>query len=260
MDFAIAKYAVLPGDTTSVFCFPQDSANAGHVRDAVLRSIRLFSDWFGPTMDPPRFSVIEVPNGWGSQKDVTCILQSAAAFEDRRRLYEVYHEVSHMWGVTSRDSFPARIEEGLATYLEDAAAERLEQADGRVQRTHAALVPWLRDLLEREPRYRDLPMREFGVRGDTDLSYSVGFLMFEVLHALVGDRAFGDIIGGFHRRYHASGATAAQFLAHAKERSPVDLTRFFEDWYATTAWQRYVREDMPLERIVAAYRRAGDGR
>jgi hypothetical protein len=260
MDFAIANYVVMRGDTTSVFCLRADSANAERVRTAVLRSMRLFSDWFGPPQGSPRFSVIEVPDGWGSQKDVTCILQSAAAFQDPRRSHEIYHEVSHIWNVPARDSFPPRIEEGLASYLEEVATERLEGVTGRVQRSHAETVSWLHDLLERTPRYRGLPMRDYGIDGDTGLSYSVGFLMFEVLHGLVGDAVFGEIVGGFHRRYHATGATTAQFIAYARERSPVDLTRFFEDWYASTGWQRLVREDAPLDRMLAEYRVSREGR
>jgi hypothetical protein len=260
MDFAIARYRVLRGDTTSVFCFLEDSANGERVRDAVLRSMRLFSGWFGPTKGPANFSVIEIPNGWGSQQDVTCILQTAAGFEDARRSYEIYHEVSHRWGVTARDSFPPRIDEGLATYLEDVASERIEGAAGRVRRTHTDMVPWLRGVLEKKPRYRKLAMKDYGVDGDTDLSYSVGFLMFEVLHGLVGDAAFGEIIGGFHQRYHDSGATTAQFVAFAKEHSPVDLTRFFADWYDTTGWQRLVRTDLSLEDMVAEYRTSTGGR
>ncbi len=256
MDFAVARYQVLAGDTASVFSFPEDSANAARVREGVLRSMRFFSDWFGPAEEAPRFSVIEVPNGWGSQKDVTCILQSAAAFQDPRRMHEVYHEVSHMWNVQCRDPFPPRIEEGLASYLEDVASERLEGGD-RVRRSHEVMVPWLRDLLEKEPRYRNLAMRDYGVKGDTDLSYSVGFLMFEVLHTLVGDRAFAEIIGGFRRRYRDSGATTAEFIAFAKQHSPIGLEAFFVDWYATTRWERLLGEHATLASMVDAYRPPG---
>jgi aminopeptidase N len=238
-----------------VFYFPEDSANAAAVREGVLRSMRFFSDWFGPAEEAPRFSVIEIPDGWGSQKDVTCILQTAAAFRDRSRLDEVYHEVSHLWNVECRDPFPPRIEEGLATYLEDVAAEHLEGGD-RVRRSHERIAAWLRDLVEREPRYRELAMCDYGEKGDTDLSYWVGFLMFEVLHALVGDRAFGEIIGGFRHRHRDRGATTAEFIAFAKQRSPVDLDAFFVDWYATTRWQRLLAGDATLASMVVAYRPA----
>ena len=62
--------------------------------------------------------MIEVPDGWGSQADVTCILQTAAAFRDPARLVEVYHEVSHLWNVPATDLPSPRWDEGLATFLQ----------------------------------------------------------------------------------------------------------------------------------------------
>jgi aminopeptidase N len=253
MDFAIAPYRVLEGRQGKVFYFPQDSSGAHLVRDAVARSMDLYTSWFGPRLDSNQFQVIEIPDGWGSQKDVTSILQSAAAFRDPRRIYEVYHEVSHIWNVRAREPFSPRIEEGLATYLEDAAAESLD-GGSRLPRSNEAILAWLRDLLNQKPEYRTWAMKDYGRHEATDLSYSVGFLMFEVLHDLVGDAAFRQIVGGYYRRFYATGGTTAEFEAHAKSVSPVDLNRFFDDWLETPGWSRYVMGGDSVATLVSHYR------
>jgi hypothetical protein len=253
MDFTIARYGVLESPRGRVYYFPADSAGAARVRTALDRSMELFTSWFGRPLEAAQLNVIEIPDGFGSQKDVTSILQTASSFRDARRLYEVYHEVSHIWNVPAREPYSPRIEEGLATYLEDVAAESLEGGP-RVARTNETILEWLRDLLNRKPEYRTLAMKDYGRHEATDLSYSVGFLMFQVLHELVGDAAFREIVGGYYRLYHASGGTTSEFVTHARSVAKVDLDRFFEDWLETARWSEYVMAGESVAALTARYR------
>lgn len=253
MDFAIAPYRTRETPRGWIFHFPQDSAGAVQVAEAVDQSLRLFTRWFGPPLGPAGFSVIEVPDGWGSQRDVTAILQTASAFRDPERLHEVYHEVSHAWHVKSLEPASPRLEEGLASHLEVLASDSLLGGSRAAERIEAT-VGWLRTLLERKPEFQGIAMKDFGRRNVTDLSYSAGSVMFAILHRLVGEAAFREIVGGYHRRYHATGGTTTQFVAHASEVSPVNLTRFFDDWIESGAWSRHVLAGDSLDALVRRYR------
>lgn len=255
MDFAIAPFVVLEDGPVRVYALRSDSVGGRRVRDAFQRSFDLFSRWFGPLPSMPGFAIIELPDGWGSQNDVTSILQTAASFRDSTHLHETYHEVSHMWNVESADRPSPRIEEGLASYLEEVAADRLDGA-ARVPRLNARYAAWLRDQFAQHPEYASWPMRDYGSHGSTDLSYVVGYYMFECLHMLLGEQAFGSLIGGFRSAYAGRKAGVDDFVAYAKSHSPMNLDAFFNDWLYTTRWFRFVQAGTPVDTWVASYREA----
>ena len=93
MDFAVARFTTLRDGDLAVHHLPDDSAGARRILGAMSRTLKLYTRWFGPLRGSAAFAVIEIPDGWGSQADVTSILQSAAAFRDPRREYELYHEI-----------------------------------------------------------------------------------------------------------------------------------------------------------------------
>jgi hypothetical protein len=235
MDFAIAKYAVAEREGQRVIHFPEDSVGARRVLDTLVRTLELYTQWFGPLRGGSAFTVIEIPDGWGSQADVTSILQTAAAFREAARSYELYHEVSHLWNVEPREPLYPRWDEGLATYLQYLTAERLE---GRpvVDAAAEGIIRWLRARLEQEPRLREIPLADYGKAGLTDFAYTVGMLMFRELHRRVGDEAFREIVGGYYARFHATGGSTADFVRHADDVVAEDLRPFFETWLFGTGW------------------------
>lgn len=235
MDFAIAKYAVAERDGQRVIHFPEDSVGARRVLDTLVSTLELYTQWFGPLRGGSTFTVIEIPDGWGSQADVTSILQTAAAFREATRSYELYHEVSHLWNVEPREPFYPRWDEGLATYLQYLTAERLE---GRpvVDAAAEGITRWLHAKFEQEPRLREIPLADYGKAGLTDLAYPVGMLMFRALHRRVGDEAFREIVGGYYARFHATGGSTADFVRHADDVVAEDLRPFFETWLFGTGW------------------------
>ncbi|HUM03661.1 MAG TPA: hypothetical protein VL084_15335, partial [Thermoanaerobaculia bacterium] len=114
MDFAIARYGVLERDGFKVYHFPEDVRSAERILEAARAVRSSYTKRFGPLPEIPSFAIIEIPDGWGSQADVTSILQSAAAFKNPERVGELYHEVSHLWNVRSTDPSFCRWNEGLA--------------------------------------------------------------------------------------------------------------------------------------------------
>ena len=277
MDFAVARYGVLESDARygvlesdphrgaaagnggsgdRVFYLPGDSAGAARVLRAMQRSRELFTRWFGPLeTDPPigGLTVIEIPDGWGSQKDRRTIIQAAAAFRDSTRLDEVYHEVSHFWNVPPTDLPSPRWNEGLASYVEERAVETLEERsvlDERVTLT----IEQLREQLDTRPELGRVPLIDYGREDMTGYSYRVGMLLFGVLEELVGPEAFGEAIGGFYREYYETGGSTDDFVVYADRVTAADLSDFFEDWVYSTGWADRVRTRGSLEELAAPYR------
>ncbi len=235
MDFAIARYGTIEGPGLRVFFLPGDGEGARRVLEAARASMALYADWFGPLHDAPAFTVIEIPDGWGSQADVTSILQAAAAFRDPARLHELYHETSHLWNVRALDRPSCRWEEGLATFLESLLEERFAGGPPLADRA-LEVSRSLRESAAKEPRLKTVPMIDYGKEEMTGYAYRTGMLMFNALYNTVGPERFNAIIGGYYQRYQATGATAAQFVALAQTAAARDLRPLFDEWLLTTRW------------------------
>lgn len=253
MNFAIARFGLLERRGLRVFSLPGDADGAARVLDAADACLALFKEWFGPLQQQPTFTVIEIPDRWGSQADVTSILQSAAAFRDPKRLYEVYLEVSHLWNVKSLDRPSCRWDEGLASFLEDLARERLEggpPVDAGAER----MAEWLRKRAGEDPRLRSVPMIRYGQEGMTDYAYSVGMLMFYALHRVVGQETFSRIVGDAYRSYGKTGVTTEGLVQHAKRLARQDLARLIGDWLYSTHWLDVLSGSSTVQDLVSRYR------
>lgn len=81
LNLPIAEYGLLEQQGIRVYYFPADKAGAERVLERSLQALRLLSDWFGPLDSQPRFAIMEIPEGWGSQADLAGgIIQTASAF------------------------------------------------------------------------------------------------------------------------------------------------------------------------------------
>ncbi len=253
MDFAIAPYRVLDRGDLHVVYFPADSVGAERVLNAVERSMAVYRDWFGPLRGGTDFTVIEIPDGFGSQADVTSITQTAAAFKDPDQRRQLYHEISHLWNVPPGEPLSPRLNEGLATFLEYYTADRLDGTTFLEDRLEV-VRRWLRDIAARRPDLRTKPLRAYGRENMTDFSYSVGMILFAVMHELLGEEGFRRVIRECHRRHGERGGTLDDFVQTAEEVTPQDLSRFFRDWIYSTQWVDAVTATGSIEELTARYR------
>ena len=254
MDICIADYEVHEGKTAGlrVFYFRNHERGASRVYEAAEGSIRLFTDWFGPLDDWRGFAVIEVPEGYGSQADVTCVLQTADAFTGE--LHELYHEISHFWNPRPLDDAPSRFEtEGLACFLEYLVAEKLENRPGLLDKGVEAKRNEFRMRCGQNGKFKTVAMCDYGKAGLTDGSYSKGMVALYVLYRLVGEDGLLQIIREFRGRHATKGATLADFVDVAEEVSSRNLTKFFEDWVYGAKSSEYVVNETPVADIVARY-------
>ena len=253
MDFAIASYRVLDRGTLHVVYFPADSLGARRLMTAAERSLALYTEWFGPLQGGGAFTVIEIPDGFGSQADVTSIIQTAAAFKDSTQRRQLYHEVSHLWEVPPSEPFSPRLNEGLATFLEYYTADYLDGTNALKDRL-VIVHKWLQDMAARRPELRTTPLRDYGRKEMTDFSYSMGMILFAVMHDLLGAERFRRVIRECHLRHGARGGTLDDFVRTAKAVSPRDLSRFFEDWVYSTRWVDALTAAGSVEELAARYK------
>jgi hypothetical protein len=257
IDAAIARYDVLESGKNKIYYFPEDSSGARRAMAALEKTLALFTGWFGPVQDYHGFAIIEVPEGYGSQADVTAILQTANTFKNPDHLYGLYHEISHQWNVKSADAAPARFEsEGLAMFLQHKLQERFENKSDAVEKAFTKYTERLCRMVDKTPKMKDIPMIDHGKEDITDLSYTKGMLMFTILYELVGEEAFNRMMGSFYQKYYIRQATSDEFVEHCKNLSAFNLNRFFQDWvYTAQSWE-YICNRVPLEEMVEKYRKA----
>jgi hypothetical protein len=253
MDFAIARFRTLEAPGLRLLALPEDAAGAARVLRSAERCLALYRDWFGPLRDAPTFTIIEIPDGWGSQADVTSILQAAAAFRDPEEVHELYHEISHLWNVPSRDAPYCRWNEGLAGFLEALTQETLDGSpslDARAERTARRQLERARE----DARLSTVPMIDYGSAGMTGDSYRTGMLLFYALYRLAGPATFRAIIGT-HAARHPDGATTAEFVAEAERAGGPGVAPLFRDWLFTTRWVEILSSGADVRTLADRYRK-----
>jgi hypothetical protein len=235
LNITIAAYAVREGPLARIYYFPADSTGASIVDAAVSGAVRQLSTWYGDLGQIPKLTVMEIPAGFGSQASLTGgILQTADAFRDRGQLYQLYHELSHLWNAPDADRPSSRWNEGLASFLQWRLAGELDgwnDWDAQVART----TQRLRRRCTSEPRCLTVPMVRYGAERMTDFSYPVGMLMFVELYRTLGPERFDRAYREFFQQYRGRGATTAQLIATFGQSSP-DAERVFAEWMRSAQW------------------------
>ncbi len=256
MDMPIAPYGILEDkqNNLKIFHLPQDEDNAGMILEAMKKSLQLFTNWFGPADDFQGFTIIEVPEGYGSQADVTTILQTADAFRNRDKITDLYHEISHIWNVRANDPLPARFEsEGLAMFMQYFVQKILDNKPDALINGYERLSERFRQQCKRNPKCRDVPIIAYGSEDLTDLSYTKGMLFFFILYNLIGEEDFLNAAGSFYQKYKRSGATSEEFLNHVKQRTKQNLDRLYQEWIYGTESSRLILDKIPVEEIIRRY-------
>ncbi|MEW5900214.1 MAG: M1 family aminopeptidase [Acidobacteriota bacterium] len=256
MDASIATYSILEedGGLLKVFHFKEDAAGAATILATLKSTIDLYSKWFGPPEKIEGFAVIEVPDGFGSQADVTSILQTRAAFQKQDQMYQFFHEVSHIFDVRCIDSFPARFEsEGMATFLQYLVQEKKEGRAGSLKNGLDRVLGRLKKEFTDDPKKIAVPMADYGKEDMTDLSYTKGMVFFALLHELLGEEKFFGTMGSFYRKFRRTGATTADFVNHLKAESGLDLGRFLEDWVNGTQSNQWIAAGLTFEDLLKKY-------
>ncbi len=254
----IAPYQVAAERDLRVFYFPEDSAGARAMLDASLLAAARYQEIFGPLDRPLSLSIMEIPDGWGSQASLAGgIIQVAGAFRDRGRMPELYHELSHLWNVTDLDTPSPRWNEGLAMFLQGRIARELDGWTGESEALDRAATRLL-ELCGSGQLCGSVPLRRYGEERMTDFSYSVGRLMFAALYAALGEEAFDRALRTHFQTFEASGTRTDDMVqAFVGEGGPA-ARRIFNDWLESTAWLELLREAGSAQHLLDSYRPRSD--
>lgn len=255
MDVAVSDYRVFEQGENRVYYFAADSLGASRVMQAMQASFDLYTGWFGPLDNYLGYSVIEVPEGYSSQFDVCATTLSAENFDASRDMNTIYHEIAHAWNVNNLDPQPCRFEsEGFARFLEFLLLEKIDGKEHAVSDEAEKYLDRIRSAFSEHEEYQQVPISEYGLKGMTHYSYSLGMIVFAIFYDLVGADQFNRIIGSFYVKYHSRGATLDEFISHCKETAGPGLEGFFEDWIYTCNGIQLVMDGKSLPELIQVYK------
>jgi hypothetical protein len=254
LNLPIAKYGVLKEAGIRIYHFPEHAEGAARVLERTRAALDLLGRWFGSLGQAPRFAIMEIPVYWGGQASLTGgIIQEADVFESPDSFRPLYHELSHLWNAPDAERPSPRWNEGLATFLQYLLAERLdgwEEMASAVERSAERVL----QAIESDPAYRGVPFARYGDERMTDLSYRTGFVMFYLLHELMGEEDFNQAVGRHYQRYRGSTGSFDDLVRIAGEISSRDLRAFFDDWVHSTGWQERLKKTGSVAALLEAYR------
>ena len=262
LNIAVAKFHVLDDSARKlrVYATPEDQAAADRVMSDMRRALDFFTSYFGP---PPKIgtmgahsglTVIEIPEGWGSYALGGYIFQSAAAFKDPKNAGELYHEVGHVWNamIADRVQRTRYFDEAFASYFEALAVRQFEG-----EQAYRELLDSYRDTflnrLNREPLGKTTAIADYGKNEIGVFSYTKGAWSLYVLHELVGDDKFKQIIRAFLSEFGDRPADFKDFQRVAERVSQRDLGRFFDEWIFGVASTQLLSGKTPVAEIVKRY-------
>jgi Peptidase family M1 domain len=262
INIAVAKFRVIddPARRLRVYAIQADAEAGNRVMNEMRRAIDFFTSSFGP---PPKIgmmgahdglTVIEIPDGWGSYGLRGYIFQSAAAFKDRKNASELYHEVGHVWNamVADRVQRTRYFDEAFASYFEALAIRQFEG-----EQAYRALLHDYRDRyidgVNRDPLGKTTPIVDYGKYEIGGFSYSKGTWSLYVLHQLVGDDQFKQIIQTFLTQFGEKPADFKDFQDVAERVSHRNLEKYFQEWFYSNVSSQLLFDKVSVAEIIKRY-------
>lgn len=249
VNIAIAPFETLEADGVRIFHFAEDAQGAERLKNRVLHTMERYGAWFDTKKTDGTVTIIEIPEGWGSQASLAGgILQTADAFRSEDQLLQLYHEIAHLWHPSDTDVPSDRWNEGFATYLAMRLAADLD--------SEIDLASSMSELAIRQRERAGsstIPMSEYGENNLTDLSYGTGALMFYMLQESLGTDVSDAALGAYIRRYRPRGSGTREFVESIRRASPA-ATAVLDEWLFSTRWLDRLNSGESLADLIESYR------
>ncbi len=259
MDIAAAKFKVLKNDAGNlvVYALPEDEAGAGNLLKEMQRVMEFYTRRFGPSKKATAYTVIEIPDGWGSQASDFYILQAAAAFRDAKRAHELYHEIGHSWNVKAKPEVRRTrwFDEAFASYFEALALREFEGQKAFDDRM-AGYREHFRNEAKKNSRNATTPIAEYGKEELGGNSYTKGAWSLYVLQQIVGEETWNRIVRAFLSEFSDRPADFGDFQRVAERVSKRELSRFFSEWIFGAESSQLLQGNSSIQEIVQRYREA----
>jgi hypothetical protein len=256
IDCAAARFAVL-GDQREkllIFHLPADSIGARRVLEASRNVIRFYSSEFGRPKHYEGYTVIEIPEGWGSQAGDFYFLQTAAAFRDSTRLGEVYHEIGHSWNaLASVEIQRCRwFDEAFASYFEALAIRAFNGETAFRDQLQKYRVSFVRRA-NQDREVAETPIAEYGKKEFGRYSYTKGAWSLYVLNSIVGDKQFASTIRAMLAEFDDRPINFEDFEKLCERIAGRDLGKFFREWIFGAESSGLLVHEVPIDEIVQRY-------
>lgn len=232
IDVAIAKFKEtwdVPNDL-HVFIFEEDYEHAIRILNELKRVLRFYIDYFDHPPVWAGYTIIEIPNGWGSQADLAGMLLDSGVFRCPGEISGLYHELAHLWYVKSGEIYVSRFfDEGLAGYFQLLAEREFfgeEYFNKRLEQLREKFIK----LAEQNPELLEVPISRYGEYMLTDASYCVGSYILYVLHQLVGDEKFKMLIKTLIKNYSEKEITMEDFKKLVVTVCGKECESFINEW------------------------------
>ncbi len=256
MVIAAAKFKTLTDDNynLSVYYLPEDQDGANIVLQEMKKAIDLYSSSFGRPKSFKGCTVIEIPEGWGSQAEHDgTIFQSASAFK-ARNISEIYHEIAHTWNVQAKPQVHRCrwFDEAFAMYFE-ALAIRQFKGDSTFQKHMDGLRERWLQRTAKDRRGFDTPIAQYSTEELGQLSYTKGAWSLYVLHQRLGDEAFKQTIHSFLTEFADRPADFKDFQFVAERVTRTNLGKFFSEWIYGIESSQLLADKVSVTEIAKRY-------
>ncbi|HEV8131027.1 MAG TPA: M1 family aminopeptidase [Acidobacteriota bacterium] len=256
IDIAIANFKQLKDEAKqlAVYVLSEDEKTAANILNGVSKAVSLYSVMFGELKDYQGYTVIEIPDGWGSQASDYYVLETAAAFRDPKRILEVYHEVAHSWNAKVKPEVKRTrwFDEAFAMYFQAIALREFEGEEAYEDEMDHDRESFIKRV-QSDKRNFDTPIAEYGKSELGGNSYSKGAWSLYVLHQLVGEKQFKQIIRRFLSDFRNKPADFKDFQLVAERVSHRDLGKYFNEWIYGAASSQLLLDKVPVNEIIKRY-------
>jgi hypothetical protein len=255
IDIAIARFKHYAETDAAmhVYALSEDSAHSERIVNELRRCRDFYRDWFGEPRSWAGYTVIEIPEGWGSQADVCGMLLNSQAFRDAESVGGLYHELAHLWNAQSGEEVPSRfLDEGFASYFQ-LLAEKEFSGEPRFQKRMERVRQRLVEMAGKNPLLLKAPISDYGKLQLTDASYPVGAWILFILHSIVGNRCFKKIVRTFLERFSEKPATLMDFRKVVTEICGRQLEEFINSWLFENRAATCLEKGFSAEQLKSVY-------
>jgi len=256
MDIAIARYEALDDEERKllVYVFPEDEKGAVRVMEGMKKVIDFYLRSFGEVKEYKGYTLIEIPDGFGSQAGDYYALQTASSFKESFPLREVYHEIAHTWNVKAHPAIQRCrwFDEAFAQYLAALAIREFDGQEAFEKEMIRNQESFIRTA-QRDSKNVETPIVEYGRYEIGENSYTKGAWVLYVLHRMVGEHEFQQIMRDFFSEYRDRPADFRDFQRIAGQVTGRDLDVFFNEWIYGAESSQYLIDRIPVEEIARKY-------
>ena len=256
IDLAAAKFTKLADSPNKLFVYhlPDDSSGAKRVLEASKKVLNFYGVMFGRPKHYQGYTVIEIPDGWGSQAGDFYFLQTAAAFKDSSRIGEVYHEIGHSWNATPSPSVKRcrYFDEAFASFFESLAIRSFEgeqRFEADMEKSRTLFVQWA----NYDRKVFDTPIAEYGNKELGRHSYTKGSWSLYVLNQIVGDEMFARIVRTMLAEFESKTIDFTGFQKLCERISKRNLKKYFDEWIYGIESSKLLVGGVAITEIVKRY-------